>query len=127
MGIPGVPMLQGRLGHAAAVLEDAGDKFIYVCGGSDGSVTMASAERFDISKQIWEELPPMGVPRLGHACAVVNGRVYAIGGYDGQEPINTFECYDHSKGCWGPLLPMGATDCLDLPHGHAEILQEAQA
>jgi N-acetylneuraminic acid mutarotase len=120
--LPGVPMLNNRLGHAAALLEQGGSKFIYVCGGSDGLDTLNTMERFNISEQIWENLPPMGVPRLGHAAAVVRGRLYVIGGYDGQEVLDTFECFDPASGCWGPILPMGASEAFHLPPGHREIL-----
>lgn len=106
---PVAPLLSGRLGLAAATLtHEDGEECIYVCGGSDGSQVLNTVERFSAKEGAWSEVPPMTVPRLGHTCAVVNGKLYALGGYDGKETLETFECFDPKEGRWGPPMKMGA-------------------
>lgn len=104
------PLLEGRVGCAAAALAVAGKEYLFVCGGSNSENTLTSVERYDPQEDKWEEVAPMGQKRSAHAVAVVNGRFYAIGGFDGKEPLGTFECYDPVENRWGPLTYMGASD-----------------
>lgn len=104
---PGVDMLYPRLGHAATTLVDEnGEEFVYVTGGSNGSGVQKCVERFSVSQQVWEEVASMHTPRLGHAASVVNGKLYAIGGYDGQETLGTYECYDPKADQWDTPVRM---------------------
>lgn len=103
--VPQKPLTTGRLGLSAThVLHADGEDFIYACGGSDGTNVLASVECFNVREGTWSGAPPMSVPRLGHASAVVNGRLYVIGGYDGKEPLDTFECFDPALGKWSPPM-----------------------
>lgn len=99
----------GRIGLSAVVMEDGtGTEFIYVTGGSDADVVHRSCERFNLQQGVWEEIPPMVIPRLGHASVVVDGMLYVIGGYDGKVVLDTFECFDPYKNSWSPPLQIGA-------------------
>lgn len=111
------PLTTGRLGLTAShLVHPDGDDFIYACGGADGQWTLqsdgqvlASVERYNVREGTWSAAPPMSIPRLGHAAAVVNNKLYIIGGYDGKETLDTFECFDPAIGQWGPQVK--------IPHG----------
>jgi len=101
--LPVAELASGRLGLTAShIVHPDGDDFVYACGGSDGSDVLASVERLNVREGTWSSAPPMSIPRLGHAAAVVNNRLYVIGGYDGKEPLDTFECFDPAIGKWSP-------------------------
>mmetsp|Transcript_75384 Transcript_75384/g.157097 ORF Transcript_75384/g.157097 Transcript_75384/m.157097 type:complete len:326 (-) Transcript_75384:22-999(-) len=106
---PAAPLLRGRVGCAAATLLLDGKPHIFVCGGSDGSETLTSMERYDPVANAWVEVAPMSQHRLGHAVAVVENRLYAIGGFDGKEPLGNFECYDPDQDRWTSPAKMGAS------------------
>lgn len=66
------PMRVGRGYAAMGVMA----RRLYVCGGVPAqpalgaAAPLSSAERFDPDRGIWEELPPMLTPRVGHAIGV---------------------------------------------------------
>lgn len=92
---PAPPMLAPRCGLAAAALtDDEGREYVYVCGGSNGEEVVASMERLDVEAGIWEEMPSMSIPRNAHALVALEGRLYAIGGFDGLDVLDTYECFD---------------------------------
>merc|ERR1712071_432809 len=63
----------------AGVLLDA---YLYVFGGYNSNVAMASVERYSIVGNTWEDLPDMAAVRWGH-CAVagLGNQIYILGGY----------------------------------------------
>ncbi|CAE8581576.1 unnamed protein product [Polarella glacialis] len=120
--LPAPDLTVGRIGASAVVLADAdGHEFIYLSGGSDGETMLSSVERFCPKIGIWEKVPPMALPRLGHTSAVVGGRLYVIGGFDGKVPLDTFECFDPQAWSWSAPLKMGVVreELPALPDGAA--------
>lgn len=116
--LPEADLETGRLGlSASSLVHDDGDKYIYACGGSNGSDVLASVERFSMREHTWSNAPPMSSPRLGHAAVVLKNRLYVIGGYDGKEPLDTFECFDPKLEKWGPpvKIPMPAKQVIEKP------------
>lgn len=106
----------GRLGlTASALIHPDGEDYVYACGGSDGNDVLASVECFSVKEGVWSPAPPMSVPRVGAASAVVNNKLYVIGGYNGHEPLDTFECFDPALGKWGPVVRMGVPGVEEAP------------
>lgn len=93
---------------------------IYICGGSCG-VASNSVECFHPLTGVWEDLPPMCMPRRACAAASADGRLYVMGGVDlphfaaGSQHEERYrpECYDPASNKWHLLPPMGR------PHTHA--------
>eukprot|EP00969_Alexandrium_andersonii_P365722 15466870-Alexandrium_andersonii.AAC.1 len=77
-------MLAGRCGLAAAALNGS----LFVCGSysrldDPPDLDLArSAERYLPGSDAWESLPPMALPREGHALVACGGRLLAAGGID---------------------------------------------
>lgn len=67
-------MKYSRSGAGVAVL----NQYIYVVGGFDGSVQMASVERFDTDRQTWETVMPMKTSRSALSVNVIDGKLYAM-------------------------------------------------
>ena len=52
---------------------------VYVCGGSDNSSRLNTAERYDPFHNVWIPITPMNSCRNGVGIVSLGGRVYAIG------------------------------------------------
>ncbi|MDP8961060.1 MAG: kelch-like protein, partial [Actinomycetota bacterium] len=86
------PLRQPRRGHSATLLDDGS---VLVAGGeffSQGARTsLASAERFDPSRETWADAGAMSCPRSEHAAVVLPGGVVLVAAGDaafpGQPPI----------------------------------------
>jgi len=114
--------------HATAA---ACEGMLYVCGGTDGSHSFNSCERYDPSKKRWAELAPMHHRREQLASVELDGKLYVMGGYDESkafhytsstdrdglsprasemEPKNmsSMESFDPSTGRWTEEPPMRA-------------------
>ena len=87
------PMSTER-GHFSAVLRGG---YIYVFGGRWRNGSLASAERYSIADNIWEDLPNMAEKRFGHCAVSTSGNdIYIVGG-DGSCSI---ELFDIASRCW---------------------------
>jgi len=78
-------------------------EFLYVAGGSNGSEKLASAERLQIARNKWENIPDMSAARSG--CCAATGAdncFYVMGGYDGTERMNSCEYFDPETMEWLP-------------------------
>lgn len=88
---------------------------LFVIGGWHGrhgqQQPSRTMERFDPAAGVWEDMPPMSVPRGGAASAAAQGRLYVCGGFDGgMQPLDSAECFAVAAGVWEALPPMlGAT------------------
>ena len=70
------PMRTGRKGCAGILLGD----YLYIFGGANGTY-LASAERYSLVGNIWEDLPDMAAPRHWHcAVAALRKDIYILGG-----------------------------------------------
>lgn len=80
-----LPIMPQPVSNLCAVVLD-GD--VYVPGGNLALNQASTAlRRFDVGSRSWSLLDddPLPAQRIGHACAVHDGRIYLFGGYD---PIN---------------------------------------
>jgi N-acetylneuraminic acid mutarotase len=77
------PMNTARSGFGAAVLEQAGKRYIAVSGGevfANPPVALASAEVYDLAADKWLALPDMPVGLHGNPVAALGDRLYVLGG-----------------------------------------------
>jgi len=91
---PGVVALEGAL---------------FVLGGMRGREGhLATVERYDPKRDLWEPRTPLGLARSRFACATVSGSIVVAGGYLGDGDTDTVEVYDPGKDAWrpGPPLPL---------------------
>jgi len=82
---------------------------IYAMGGGDAPYTpyLSDVEIYDPATDSWETGIPMPNARMGHAAAVVGGKIYVMGGaYQAQTSTATVDEYDPATGTWqtGPRL-----------------------
>ena len=52
---------------------------LYICGGSDDTSRLNTAERYDPHNNVWIPLPEMSSNRNGVGVTMCGGKVYAIG------------------------------------------------
>ena len=99
------PMVQVRMGAAAAVLPDGK---VLVAGGQLSvrhASTLKTAELYDPATNAWTALPDMAHERsFTTACVLPSGRVAVVGGYgvDGQDRKDC-EAFDPVKRTWEAL------------------------
>merc|ERR1712136_496078 len=63
--------------------------------------------RYDLSRGVWEQMPPMPTARSFCTAATVAGKVYVLGGERDQRPaFAATECYHPSEKEWRRLPPM---------------------
>ncbi|KAH8038331.1 hypothetical protein HPB51_001114 [Rhipicephalus microplus] len=70
------------------------DRSLYAVGGNDGSLCLSSAERFDLTANMWDHR------RTTHEVVQADGYLYAVGGNDGSSSLNTVERYDPRHNKW---------------------------
>jgi len=79
----------------------------YVCGGQSGDQILNDMYRYDLSRGVWEQMPPMPTARSFCTAATVAGKVYVLGGERDQRPaFAATECYHPSEKEWRRLPPM---------------------
>jgi len=81
------------------------DEHLYVTGGETGGDRVSqSLEVFDFATELWKELAPMAVRRVGHGMASTNGKLLVAGGYDQySEPRKSVEVYDIENNTWSSV------------------------
>lgn len=59
------------------------DSFVYAIGGCtlDSNHFVASVERYDAQRDLWEPVAPMNVARYSMGSAAVGQRLYVVGGF----------------------------------------------
>lgn len=78
---------------------------LYVVGGSDGTMSLATVEIFDPATQSWSFGPVLSIPRANVGVAVVGKRLFAVGGFSGKAFLDTVE-YLAEDGCeWCCCVP----------------------
>eukprot|EP00927_Polykrikos_kofoidii_P012047 TRINITY_DN15170_c0_g2_i1.p1 TRINITY_DN15170_c0_g2~~TRINITY_DN15170_c0_g2_i1.p1 ORF type:complete len:519 (-),score=78.24 TRINITY_DN15170_c0_g2_i1:89-1606(-) len=103
-----LPPMSCRRNDASALVVGG---LLYVCGGCDGesslNTVLNSVERFDPSRTIWEDMPPLLFARRGAAAGSVAGKLYICGGYDSTEGALDFsESFDPSSSAVWEALPL---------------------
>jgi hypothetical protein len=63
-------------------------------------------ERFDIKKNVWEEMPSMKSKRYCLGVVAVGNYLFAVGGLDGSSYLNTMERFDIAKNVWEEMPSM---------------------
>lgn len=68
--------------HTAAIPHSSELRIkVSVIGGSDGSSTLSSVERYSPDEGQWEHVTAMQSQRCYSAAAVLNGKIYVCGGF----------------------------------------------
>ncbi|XP_030646596.1 gigaxonin [Chanos chanos] len=71
------------------------------------AVTRCMCPLYDPNRQLWIELEPMSVGRIGHGVVTAEGYLFAIGGMDENKTVlNSGEKYDPETNTWTPIPPM---------------------
>lgn len=81
---------------------------VYVCGGDDGTGSVATVETLTCGTDgwYWEPSPPMITARRGCAAAAFAGQLYVIGGHGMGQELAAAECFDPSSRKWSQLARM---------------------
>jgi Galactose oxidase, central domain len=108
-------MTQTRAAHTATLLPDSK---VLIAGGFDtDGHSLASAEVFDPSQQIFASTRNMNVSRAGHTATLLpNGKVLIAGGYNG-DYLSSAELYDPVARKFSPTNTMVAAHS-----GHVAVL-----
>nr|VZI38040.1 unnamed protein product [Spirometra erinaceieuropaei] len=108
----------GRVGHAAAVLTEAGgETLIGVFGGYGNGGYLSSCEVYEVGRDRWFKLPDLREKRNSTAAACLPGdsRIFVFGGYNGSSRLASVEfCHLRadwreratSSDFWQPAAPM---------------------
>ena len=76
-------------------------------GGAVGPGTSAnSAYVYDPQADAWTQLASMGIARLGHASAAVDGKLYVFGGIGTSGHHSTAEVYDPASNSWAQVTSL---------------------
>ena len=108
------------------------DSKIYLIGGYQGSVFLASCEVFDIEANKWDFVSPMNGPRYQAGCAVLNRKIYVCGGWsDGGQALDSVESYDVMTDTWSfvaslPTPSAARSTHLLFPRKQIETLMKKQ-
>lgn len=96
---------------AAAVLLQSGK--VLICGGGDGSQTLASAELYDPNTGMWTITGSMNVARQGHSATLLpDGRVLIAGGWVALcNTTTSAEIYDPLTEIWSNTASMQGSRC----------------
>ena len=93
------PLSSIRAGHSTTLLRNG---TVLVVGGFNGTVRLASSERYDSATGRWTASGAMAIGRTTHTATLLsNGKVLATGGHvsaTGSTP--TCELYDPATGTW---------------------------
>ena len=86
---------------------------IYTVGGRNSQRCLATAERYILEDDRWEELPPMKQVRTAVAAGALDGKLYAVGGecetklsHEGTLYLTTVEFYDPIHNTWSNTAEM---------------------
>lgn len=102
-----------RLSHTATLLQNGK---VLVAGGSDDTqTTLASAELYDPSTNMWSITGSMATTRFGHTATLLpNGKVLVVGGSSGVTgpgPLVSAELYDPTTGLWASTGSLTTARC----------------
>jgi len=99
----------GVADHAVVSLQS----FLYVVGGTNGTVSLKSTERYDPKTDTWKYMASMEIGRCYVAAAILNGKIYAVGGSatpagpggpgGGPGALTSVETYDPTTDKWEVL------------------------
>ena len=82
---------------------------ILVTGGiGEGSVSVATTDKFDVESRVWIRSPPMIASRSLHCAATVGDAVVVMGGTDAQgNVLNSVEALGTQSNSWIRRKSMG--------------------
>ncbi|XP_066272093.1 kelch-like protein 6 [Branchiostoma lanceolatum] len=96
------PPLQNNMRSAACVVNND----VIVTGGQN---SLTQAWRYRPSLNSWKELAPMGVKRLRHGMAALNGQAYVVGGERNDTELlrlEDVEVYKETTNSWEKVTPL---------------------
>src|SRR3990172_9492145 len=106
-------MTDARVNHTATLLSDGR---VLVVGGTNGSVTLGTADLYDPVTGMWSPAGTMSTPRMDHTAMLLsNGKVLVAGGYDGSSYLASAELYDPATGIWS------STGAMNIPRRNHKI------
>eukprot|EP00826_Nyctotherus_ovalis_P015985 TRINITY_DN14596_c0_g2_i8.p2 TRINITY_DN14596_c0_g2~~TRINITY_DN14596_c0_g2_i8.p2 ORF type:complete len:153 (+),score=24.90 TRINITY_DN14596_c0_g2_i8:102-560(+) len=84
---------------------------LYAVGGFSGKRCLASAERYDVEKDKWEEVASLKCARRSLSVVALPDGVYALGGYDGERYLSSVEKFDIEKNEWTVIQSLNYARC----------------
>lgn len=75
-------------------------------GGFDGTRQLASVERYDTERAVWDKVAPIKIARSALSLTVLDGKLYAMGGFDGNNFLAIVEVYDPELNVWEEGTPL---------------------
>ncbi|XP_054160938.1 uncharacterized protein LOC128958993 [Oppia nitens] len=86
--------------------ENLSEKFIYICGGNDGSKYLAECYEYNKHINVWQSIQSMSTIRSDFGLVSLNSKLYAMGGYNYGESLNSVETYDTQTNTWKSISSM---------------------
>ena len=72
-----------------------------------GGWRLKTMERFDLAKNVWEEMPSMKSTRTGLGVVAAGNYLFAVGGYDDNDnEVATMEKFDMKNNIWEEMPSM---------------------
>ena len=56
------------------------DTCVYVFGGNNGAVVLASSKKYDVNDNVWYQIAPMTLKRNGACCVPFEKHIFVFGG-----------------------------------------------
>jgi hypothetical protein len=86
--------LETVVAHGTAALRSiAGDRDLFLVGGTDGETASADTRRYDLETDTWVLDAPLPTPRTHHAMVLDDDRLIVLGGFSGTnaapDPVST--------------------------------------
>jgi Galactose oxidase, central domain/Kelch motif len=104
---PAANMSEPRFHHSAIRIPDADGSVLFVGGRSLNGASLASAELYNPTLNLWRPAGTMSGPRTGHATTLLHtGQVLVTGGWGSRGLIGTAELYNPNTGQWSPAGSM---------------------
>ncbi|GBP51336.1 Actin-binding protein IPP [Eumeta japonica] len=74
--------------------------------GAFFTVKSGRISKYDVNKNVWEDLVAMDACREDHSLVALGSRVYMVGGQEGSQRLRSGEAYDLATNKWSPVASL---------------------